>query len=331
MDRRASLRGGLALMGSLSALSAGRTARAQAQPAPFPSRPLRIVVPFAAGGPTDTMARALGQKVGEALGQSVVVDNRPGGGSQIGAAAAKQSPADGHTLFIGDIGALAINVSLYQNLSYDPVKDFQPVTLLMSAPMVLMVPAASPARSFAELVALSRAKGQITMASQGIGTGGHLMSEVMKASANASIAHIPYKGSAPAIQDLISGQVDALFDLLPVALPQAGAGKVRVLAVCSAARSALLPDVPTTAELGFPDVRMDAWFAMVTLAGTPDAAVRRLNAEVSTAIRNPEVNKRFVDQGFVVDPGPPEALAALMRSEIDRWGVVVRRSGARAD
>jgi tripartite-type tricarboxylate transporter receptor subunit TctC len=306
-------------------------ARRAAAQAPFPSRAVRIIVPFAAGGPTDIMARGVSQKLGEALGQSVLVDNRPGGGAQIAAAALKQSPPDGHALFIGDIGALAINVSLYQNLSYDPLKDFQPLTLLMSAPIVLLVRTDSPIKGLREMIAMTKSGRPLTMASQGVGTGGHLALEMLKSVAGIEIAHVPYKGSAPAMQDVIGGQVDALFDVLPSALPQAQAGKIRIIAIGSGKRVGAFPDVPTTAELGLGEVSMDVWFAAVAPAGSPDAAVRRLSAELGRAIRDPAVNKRFVDVGWNVDPGTPEQLGALMKSEIERWGAVVRRSGAKAD
>lgn len=323
MDRRTLLRAGVA-GGSL--MLAGRVA-AQS----FPSRAVRIVVPFAAGGPTDIMARGLSQKLGEALGQSVVVDNRPGGGAQIAAAAVKQSAPDGHTFFIGDIGALAINASLYQNLSYDPIKDFAPLTMLMSAPTVLLVRTDSPIKGMRELVAMTKGGRPLSFASQGIGTGGHLCMEMFKSVAGLEMSHVPYKGSAPAMQDVIGGQVDALFDVLPSALPQARAGKIRILAAATGKRIPSLPDVPTTAELGFGDVSMDVWFAAVALAGTPDDIVRRLSTEIARAMRDPGVSKRFVDIGFNIEPGSPEQLGALMKSEVERWGAVVRRSGARAD
>lgn len=308
-------------------LVACRSASAQA----FPSRAVRIVVPFAAGGPTDVMARGLSQKLSEALGQSVVVDNRPGGGAQIAAAQVKQSPADGHTIFIGDIGALAINPSLYRSLSYDPIKDFQPLTMLMQAPTVLLVRADSPIKGLREMVAMAKAARPLSFASQGIGTGGHLCMEMFKSVTGLEISHVPYKGSAPAMQDVVAGQVDALFDVLPSALPQHAGGKIRILAAATAKRIPQLPDVPTTAELGYPEVAMDVWFAAVALAGTPDPAVRRLSAELGRAMRDPSVSKRFADIGFTIEPGTPEALGAFMKSEAERWGAVVRKSGARAD
>lgn len=317
-----------------SALSAGLLASncvvAQEAGSRFPSRPLRIIVPFAPGGPSDTVARAIAQKLGDAFGQAVVVDNRPGGGSQIGVAVLKQSVADSHTFMVGDIGALAVNVSLYEKLPYDPIKDFRPLTLLMAAPMVLMVRSDSPFASIGDMVVAARSgTRKVTLASQGIGTGGHLMLEVFKKSAGLDVIHVPYKGSAPAVQDVLAGQVDGLFEALPPALPHVMAGKTRIIAVCADQRLAALPDVLTSTEAGLPDLKMDAWWAAVTLAGTPDAVVRRLADEITKAMLSAEVNKRFVEQGFVVEPGGPERLDALMRSEIERWGVVVRQSGAK--
>lgn len=325
MDRRSLLQAGLAAGGMLVA------GGIRAQPAWAPTRPLRIVVPFGAGGPTDVMARALGGRLGEALGQPVVVDNRPGGGAQIAAAAIKQSPADGHTLFIGDIGALAINATLFPNLSYDPVKDFAPVTMLMAAPMLLIVRADSPFRSLQDVVAAAKSGQKVTMASQGIGTGGHLLLEILNHTAAVQVLHVPYKGTAPAIQALVAGQVDTLFDLPQTALPHVQGGTARVIATASAKRAVAFPNVPTTAEAGLPEVQMDPWFAVVARAGTPEPAIRRLSEELGRAIRLPEVSQRFVDNGFAVALGTPAALGAHLKSEVDRWGAVVRRSGAKVE
>ena len=324
MDRRTLLGAGVAASGLM--LTGGAAAQAA-----FPSRAVRIFVPFAAGGPTDIMARSLSQKLSDALGQPVVVDNRPGGGAQIAVAALKQTPPDGHAFFIGDFGALAVNASLYQNHSYDPIRDFQPLTMLMSAPIMLLVRPDSPIKSMRDIVSMAKSGRPVTMASTGGGTGGHLALEMLKYMAGIEIVHVPYKGSVPALVDVMAGRVDAMFAVLPSALLQAQAGKVRFIATGAGKRVAAFPDVQTTAEAGFPDLTMEGWFAAVTLAGTPDAAVRRLSAEIGRAMRDPAVNKRFVDLGFSVEPGTPEQLGALMKSEVERWGAVVRRSGAKAD
>ena len=324
MDRRTLLGAGISAGGLML------IGEAEAQAA-FPSRALRIFVPFAAGGPTDIMARNVAQKLTDALGQPVVVENRPGGGAQIAVAALKQTPPDGHAFFIGDFGALAVNASLYKNHSYDPIKDFKPLTTLMSAPIMLLVRPDSPIKSMRDIVSMAKSGRPVTMASTGVGTGGHLALEMLKYMAGIEIVHVPYKGGVPALVDIMGGQVDAMFAVLPTALPQAQAGKVRFIATGAAKRVAAFPDVQTTAEAGFPDLIMEGWFAAVTLAGTPDAVVRRLSAEIGRAMRDPAVTKRFVDFGFSVEPGTPEQLGALMKSEGERWGAVVRRSGATVD
>jgi tripartite-type tricarboxylate transporter receptor subunit TctC len=297
----------------------------------FPSRPIRLLVPFPPGGPTDQVSRLLGQKVTESTGQPVLVDNRPGGGSQIAAAALLQAPADGYTVMIGDIGALAVNPTLYEKLSYDPQRDFVAISRVMSSPMVLLVPVKSPANSVAQLLDLAKSQGRLSYASQGIGTGGHLLAEMFKSVTGATMVHVPYKGSAPAMQDLIAGQVDLLFDLMGAGLPQARGGKVKILAVGTPQRAERAPEVPTMAEAGYPDVAMTVWFGMVARSGTSDAVVRVLNQQVVSALKNPEVSKRLYDQGFDPSPSTAEEFAAQMRSEREKWGAVVKSSGARVD
>jgi len=297
----------------------------------FPSRPIRLLVPFPPGGPTDQVSRLLGQMVTESTGQPVLVDNRPGGGSQIAAAALLQAPADGYTVMIGDIGALAVNPTLYEKLSYDPQRDFVAISRVMSSPMVLLVPVKSPANSVAQLLDLAKSQGRLSYASQGIGTGGHLLAEMFKSVTGATMVHVPYKGSAPAMQDLIAGQVDLLFDLMGAGLPQARGGKVKILAVGTPQRAERAPEVPTMAEAGYPDVAMTVWFGMVARSGTPDAVVRVLNNQVVSALKNPEVSKRLYDQGFDASPSTAEEFAAQMRSEREKWGAVVKSSGARVD
>jgi tripartite-type tricarboxylate transporter receptor subunit TctC len=297
----------------------------------FPQRPIRLLVPFPPGGPTDQVSRLLSQKLGETLGQPIVVDNRPGGGAQIAATALMQSPPDGYTLFIGDIGALAVNKSLYQNLSYDPQRDFRAISNVMTAPMVLLVPASSTASSVSQLLDNAKRAGRLSYASQGIGTGGHLLGEMFKNASGATLIHVPYKGGGPAMQDLIAGQVDLLFDAMGAAVPQARGGKAKILAVADAKRSPRTPDVPTMGEAGYPDVQMVVWFGMVAHAKTPDAIVRRLNSEIVAALNSPDVSKRLSDQGFDPAPSTPEAFEALMREETIKWARIVKASGARVD
>jgi tripartite-type tricarboxylate transporter receptor subunit TctC len=266
------------------------------------------------------------------MGQPVVVDNRPGGGAQIAAAQLMQAPADGHTLFAGDIGAFAINSSLYTNLSFDPLKDFQPISSLMSAPIVLIVPAGGPSKSLKEL--LERAKspqGRLTFASPGIGTGSHLIGEMLKMRTGARLEHVPYKGLAQATQALLAGEVDMLFQVMGSALPLAKAGKVRMLAIGAPTRSALAPEVATTEELGFADVRMAPWFGMVTRAGTPEPVVARLHREVVAALMHPDTTKRLTDAGFDPLPSTPQQFGSFMSEESARWGRVVRALGTRVE
>ena len=297
----------------------------------FPSKPIRLLVPFPPGGPTDQVSRLVGQKITESTGQPVLVDNRPGGGSQIAAGALLQAPADGYTLLIGDIGALAVNPTLYEKLSYDPQRDFVAVSRVMSSPMVLLVPVKSSANSVAQLLDLAKSQGRLSYASQGIGTGGHLLAEMFKSATGAPLVHVPYKGSAPAMQDLIAGQVDLLFDLMGAGLPQARGAKAKLLAVGTRERSPRAPEVPTMAEAGYPDVVMTVWFGIVAKSGTLDSLVRALNGHIVSALNSPEVSKRLYDQGFDPSPSTPEEFGAQMRSEREKWGAVVKSSGARVD
>jgi tripartite-type tricarboxylate transporter receptor subunit TctC len=297
----------------------------------FPQRPIRLLVPFPPGGPTDNVSRLLSQKLGETLGQAIVVDNRPGGGAQIAASALLQSPADGYTLLIGDIGALAVNKSLYQNLSYDVQRDFRAVSNVMTAPMVLLVPANSTASSVGQLVDNAKRSGRLSYASQGIGTGGHLLGEMFKNASGTTLTHVPYKGGGPAMQDLIAGQVDMLFDAMGAALPQARGGKARILAVADAKRSPRAPDLPTMGEAGYADVQMVVWFGIVTHAKAPDAIVARLNSEIVSALNSTDVAKRLSDQGFDPAPSTPQQFDALMRQEAVKWAAIVKASGARVD
>ena len=314
----------------LYVLCAGLWCTAGAQT--FPARPITLVVPFPPGGVTDPVARFVGQKVSESVGQQVVVENKPGAGGLIGAETVKRAPADGYTLFMGHSGTHAVNPSLYSKLPYDPVKDFAPITLMISTSHILVVPAASPANSVAELVALAKSQPNgLVYASQSVGAGGHLLGEMLKARTGANLHHVPYKGSAPAIQDILAGRVDLFFDTPITSGPHVREGKLKILAAASARRLRWFPDTPTMAEAGYPGVELDFWFGLFAPAGTPQPALRKLHEEFVKALKNPELVKRFTDQGLDVVTDTPEEFAALIAADTLRLGKIVRDSGARAD
>ncbi|MES2246489.1 MAG: tripartite tricarboxylate transporter substrate binding protein [Pseudomonadota bacterium] len=297
----------------------------------FPSKPIRILVPFPAGGPSDNVSRLIGHRLSETLGQPVVVDNRPGGGGQIAASALLQAPADGYTLFVGDIGAMAINPYIYSKLSFNPLKDFQPLTTLMISSMAAIVPAASTATSINDLLRESRANKPVTFASQGIGTGGHILGELLAISGKTKLQHIPYKGSAAALQAVMAGEVDLLFDSVGAASPFASSGKVKIIALADTKRSPLAPNVATTTEQGLPDVKMFAWYALAVRSGTPDAIARRLNSEVVAALNNPDVQRKLKESGFEPAPSTIDEVVSLVKQENRRWEEVVRAAKINAD
>lgn len=296
----------------------------------FPSQPVTVVVPFPAGGIADASLRLFAAKVAEGLGQQVIVENKSGAGGQIGASAVKAARPDGHTLFLANIGSHAINRSLYTKLSYDPVKDFEPVTQLLAWTHVLVVPADSKVTNVAQLAARARTGPPTSYASQGVGSGGHLLAEMFNGAAGIQAQHVPYRGTAPAMQDLIAGRIDYFFDGVGI-VPFVKTGKVRALAVADSRRLPQLPDVPTMAEAGYPGVEVTAWFGLVAPAGTPRAVLARLNAEFVKAGRDPELQRQLADTGIRVVTGTPEAFATFMAAETERLGKVVRSSGARAD
>jgi tripartite-type tricarboxylate transporter receptor subunit TctC len=298
----------------------------------FPSRNISIVVPFPPGGVTDQVARVLAQKLQESLGKTVIVENKPGAGGQIAASMVLKADADGHTLFIGDSGALAINPGLYKNFSYDPLKDFTPIGNLVASPLVLVVPKDSPAQSVADLVALAKQKsGGLNYASQGIGTVGHLLGELFRTKTGATLNHVAYKGSAPALQDVAGGQVDLLFDPVITASPLVTSGKIKALGIAAPARSPTLPDVKTLTEAGTPGVDAGVWFGIVAKAGTPEPVVQKLNEEVRKALKSPDVIKRFGDQGLSIVGDTPAQFGAFMKAEVARWAPIVKASGASVD
>jgi len=291
------------------------------------------VVGFAPGGGSDIQARIVAQKLTESWGQSVVVDNRPGASGMIAAEQVAKSPPDGYTLMMGHIGTHAINPSLFAKLPYDPVKDFAPVSLLVSVPNILLVHPSVPASSVAELVALARARpGTLNFASPGSGTSGHMSAELFKSLAGIDIVHVPYKGPGPALQDLLAGQVNMLFDTVASSMPQVRAGKVKGLAVTTTTRSAIAPDVPTMAEAGVAGYEIAPWFAAYAPAGTPAAVIDKLNAEMRRILALPDVRAAFVDQqGMTLIGSSPADLGAHMQREIAKWAQVVKATGAKAD
>lgn len=295
----------------------------------FPNRAVTMVVPFPAGGITDAVARALASKMGEQLGKPVIVDNRPGGGGQIAAAYVRQQAADGHTLYVGATEMFAINPSLFRNFSYDPLKDFSPVTSLIASPLVLVVPANSSLTSVKELIAQAKSrKDGLNFASQGMGSIGHLLGETFRGKVGGKFNHVAYKGSAPALQDVMGGQVDFMFDPVITTAPLVAGKKLKPLAIAADKRSPQMPDVPTLAELGVPGVNAGVWFGAVVKTGTAAAAVERLNDAIHQAMKDPEVVKRFADQGMQAFPSTPAQFGSFMQSELTKWGPLVKASGA---
>jgi tripartite-type tricarboxylate transporter receptor subunit TctC len=313
----------IAVVGSLA------PAGALAQPADVP-RQITIVVPFPAGGVTDQLARGIGQKLSENLKITVLVDNRPGGGAQIAANAIRQGPADGSLIFIGDIGAFALNQSLYSKLSYDVQKDFAPLARLALAPSLLVVPATSPFNTVADFVNAARTR-TVNVASQSTGSGGHLFAEIMARQSQLKLNHVPYRGSAPALTDLVGGQVDVFFDPIITSGPFVKDGKLKALAVGAEQRSAQFPQVPTLKEAGYGSANLVAWFAMAVKAGTPRPTVARLSDEVVKALRSPDLAKRFTDQGLDVAPMQAAEFQAFLDTEIAHWGKVIRDASIKLD
>lgn len=298
----------------------------------YPNKPVRMVVPFPPGGTTDILARAVGQKLSEAWGQQVVIDNRPGAGGNIGTDLVAKAPADGYTLLMGTVGTQAINASLYAKLPFDPVKDFAPVTLVASVPNVLVVNKTIPSNSVKELIALAKSKpGQLNFASSGNGTSIHLAGELFKSMTGISMTHIPYKGSAPALTDLIGGQTNMMFDNLPSSMQHIKSGTLRALAVTSAKRSPALPDVPTVAESGVPGFEASSWFGVLAPAGTPKEIVAKINADIVKALAAPDIKERLSGQGAEPVGNSPEQFAAYIKTEIVKWAKVVKDSGAKIE
>jgi tripartite-type tricarboxylate transporter receptor subunit TctC len=301
----------------------------------YPSRPVRIVVPFTPGGSSDVLARALSQDLSRALGQPVVIENVPGAGGSLGAERGARATPDGYTLLMGHIGTLSVNPWLYPKLGYDPVKSFAPVAWVARVPNVLVVHPSVPANSLKELVALAKARpGQLAYGSGGNGSAAHMTMEYLKTQTGASLLHIPYRGSAPSVSDLLAGQVQALFTGTPALLPHIKAGKMRALAVSSPKRLAQLPDVPTVAETGVPGTQgfeADQWYGLLAPAGTPADIVALLNQHVNKALGSEEVRTRLATEGAQPVPTTPQVFSQLISTELRRWEKVVKAAGIKPD
>jgi len=311
-----------------AALTLGFTASAAAQS--FPSKPVRIVVGLAPGGGTDIITRLVGQKLGAAINQQVIVDNRPGAGGNIAAELVARAAPDGYTLIVVT-ASHAVNPAIYKKMAYDPIKDFSPITQLTTQPYIFVVHPSAPIKSVKDWIALSKQrKGGLTYASSGAGLLGHLAMELLKDLGKFESVHIPYKGASPALIDTISGQVDGFFPTIISGLPQVKSGKLRAIAVTTAKRSSLLPNVPTVAEQGFPGYEVSGWYGLLAPAGVPKNVIGFLNAETVKVLKLPEVKDRMAGDGAEPVGNTPEQFAAYLRSETSKWAAIVKRAGVNA-
>jgi len=319
----------------LKALSAAALAIAGAAPAlaadNFPGKPITIVVPFVAGGTTDILARIVGQAMGESLGQSVIIDNRAGAGGNIGGQYAARAAADGYTLFMGTVGTHAINEWLYAKMPFKPNQDFAPLTRVANVPNLLVANPQQPFKTVKELIAYAKANpGKVNFGSSGSGSSVHLSGELFKMMTKTDIVHIPYKGSAPAMTDLLGNQIAIMFDNMPSAIQHVRSGKLRPIAVTTAKRSPELPDVPTVAEAGVPGYEAMSWFGLFVPAKTPAAVQARLHEAIAKALKNPAVAKKIQEQGGEVVIETPAQFGAFIKAENEKWKKVVKESGATA-
>jgi tripartite-type tricarboxylate transporter receptor subunit TctC len=298
----------------------------------YPTRPVRLIVPFPAGSTPDIVGRTLGQKLAEAWGQPVVVDNRPGAGANIGTAEVARAAPDGYTLLIGSNGPIAINKALYANLPFDPDRDLKPISLLAAAPQILAVHPSVPANDLKQLIAYARANpDKLSYGSVGSGSASHLTMELFKSQARVSLVHVPYKGFPPVVQDLLSGQIQATFAIVPAVLPQIRAGRLKGLAVTSEQRTALAPDIATVSEQGFPRFDATAWQGLLSPAGIPADAAESISRETQKAMQLREVRELLEKQGFVVIGSSPQFFENFIRAEREKWTRVVRETGAKAE
>ena len=298
----------------------------------YPSKPIRFVVPYPAGGPLDTVARLLAQKVSEGVGQPVVVDNKPGAGGNIGADIVAKSPADGYTILMGAVATHAINPTLYAAIPYDPVRDFAPITQVASTPNVLVVNPSVPATSVRDFIAYAKANpGKLNFGSGSTGSAGHLAGELFKAMAGVEMTHVPYKGAAPAMNDLVGGQIQLMFDNLASSLGQVKAGRIKAIAVTTAKRTPLAPDLPTVAESGLPGFDISTWFGVFAPANTPREARDLLHVQFTRALAAPDVREKMLALGAEPVGSRPEEFAAYIKAEADKYARVIKASGAKVD
>lgn len=324
----------LKLLASAAMMLASCTLSAQQQDAAadYPQRPIKIVVPFAAGGATDVLARMIGQKISPRLGQPVVVENKPGAASNLGARFVAKAAPDGYTLFLGTSTGLAVNPHLYANLGFDPHKDFTALILATTLPMLVVTSNSVPAKTLGEFNAHAKAQaGKLSYASNGAGTPPHLGAELYARAAGIQMTHVPYKGGAPALTDLAGGQTSVMFAVLPDALPLVKDGRIRALAVTTTQRSPLVPDLPTVSEAAMPGFELNAWYGFLAPAGTPQPIVARLNKALDDALHEADVREKLQAMGYVVEGGAPQRLSDLMRAEAKKWGDVIRAANIKAD
>ena len=325
-SRHFSRRQGLKLLAAAATLAVAGTAAAQAD---FPSKPLTMIVPFSAGGTTDILARIVGQALTVDLGQSVIIENKPGAGGNIGAQQAARAKADGYTVFMGTVGTHAINQALYKKLPYDPIKDFVPLSRVATVPNLLVAHPSRPYQTVQELISYAKAHpGDVTYGSPGAGASPHVSGALFQSLTGAEITHIPYKGSAPAVSDLLGNQIAIMFDNMPSAIQHVRSGKLRAIAVTTAKRSPELPDVPTIAEAGVPGYEATSWFGLWAPAGTPAPVLEKLQASLTKVLKDPAVVKKIADQGGEVVIDTPAQFDAFIKAEAAKWGKVVKDSGA---
>ena len=303
----------------------------QVQAQPYPNQPIRLIVPFAAGGPSDVLARAFSQKLGEDLGQPVIIDNKPGAGTNLAAEFVARSKPDGYTIFLMMVGTQAINETLYKKLSYNTVKDFAPITLVASSSLMLVANPSVPVKNTSELIAYAKANpGRVNFGSSGTGTPLHLGGELFNVQAGTDITHVPYKGAAPALTDVLGGQIQTAMIGTPAALPYVKSGKLTPIGVTSLKRSPNAPEVPAIAET-LPNFEVELVYALVAPAGTPNVIIKRLNTQMSTILNNPETKTQLASRGFDVQTSTPDQLGAYIKAEVTKWAPIVKKSGATAE